>query len=70
MLKYFNVENGFLKDRFGNLYPIEENKQFMKIYNYKPRNMDGYYYQYGINSLRLEFVNEKESEMRQIIDEF
>lgn len=70
LLKYFNVENGFLKDRFGNLYPIEENKQFMKIYNYKPRNMDGYYYQYGINSLRLEFVNEKESEMRQIIDEF
>lgn len=70
LLKYFNVENGFLKDRFGNLYPIEENKQFMKIYNYKPRNMNGYYYQYGINSLRLEFVNEKESEMRQIIDEF
>lgn len=70
LLKYFNVENGFLKDRFGNLYPIEENKQFMKIYNYKPRNIKGYYYQYGINSLRLEFVNEKESEMRQIIDEF
>ena len=70
LLKYFNVENGYLKDRFGNLYTIEENKDFMKIYNYKPRNMKGHYYQYGINSLRYQFVNEKESEMTNIIDEF
>lgn len=70
LLKYFHVKDGYLKDRFGNLYRIEENEAFMKIYNYKPRNKKENYFQYGINSLRLEFVDEKESEMRNIIDEF
>lgn len=70
LLNYFGVKNGNLKDRFGNLYPIEENKDFMKIYNYKPRMMKDNYYQYGVNSLRFEFINEKEREMRNSIDEF
>ncbi len=69
LLKYFKVNHGDLKDRFGNLYKVEENDQLMKIYNYKPRNLKENYYQYGINSLRYQFVDEKESEMRYIIDE-
>ncbi|MCI9233933.1 MAG: U32 family peptidase [Bacilli bacterium] len=70
LLEHFRVKNGYLKDRFGNLYPIEENKNFMKIYNYKPRNKKEDYYQYGINSVRLQFLDEKESEMKNIINEF
>lgn len=70
LLDDFHIKNGFLKDRFSNLYLVQENKDFMKIYNYKPRKLTKNYYQLGINSLRYQMVDETEQKIRSIMDEF
>lgn len=75
LLKYFELEkkSGYLKDRFSNLYPIKEESAFMKIYNYQPRLLEKptHYYSLGINSLRYQFLEESEEQMKRVIkDEF
>lgn len=61
--KYFGVSgNSFLKDRFGNLYPIIIKNDLMHIYNYKYRDFNDYdiYFDMGINSLRFNIVDEND----------
>lgn len=55
LLNKYNINNGYLKDEFGNLYPIIKENNFMKIYNYKKRNIDNKedYFSLGINNLRV-----------------
>lgn len=54
LLDYYHVNNGFLKDRFGNMYPIKIRDGLMYIYNYKRRNMDvSSLYDAGINVVRI-----------------
>ena len=70
LLEYFNRKesNGYLKDRFSNLYFIEENSNFMKIYNYKPRNNTNIdYYSLGINSVRYQFLDETKDQIKKVI---
>lgn len=69
LLKYFHCKNGYLKDRFSNLYPIYEEENFMKIYNYHPRKIENidFYYVLGINSIRYQFLDESESQIKVII---
>ena len=56
LLKYYNVSNGFLKDRFGNLFPIKISNDLMYIYNYKLRKLDYQkYFDMGVNSVRFNF---------------
>lgn len=69
LLQSFHLKNGYLQDRFSNLYPIEETEPFMKIYNYKKRNWHDYesYYQMGINSLRYQLLDELEEDIKKVI---
>ena len=70
LLNYFHVKEGYLKDRFSNLYKIEENEDVMKIYNYHPRKLKRNYYHLGINSVRYQLVDENELEIGMIWNEF
>ncbi|MBE6144972.1 MAG: U32 family peptidase [Firmicutes bacterium] len=63
--KYFNVQgNSYLKDRFGNLYPIIIRNDLMHIYNYKYRYYQDYekYFNMGINSIRFNILDKKDLE--------
>ena len=54
LLDHYHVNNGFLKDRFGNMYPIKVKDGLMYIYNYKRRNMDvSSLYDVGVNVVRI-----------------
>ena len=56
LLNKYNLENGYLKDRFGNLYPIHTINDLMYIYNYKKRKLNPRdYYNIGINVVRFNF---------------
>lgn len=40
LLKYYKVnKNGYLEDRFNNLYKIIEDNDLMYIYNYMPKSI-------------------------------
>ncbi len=71
LLKQFYVIDkiGYLKDRYSNLYPIEEEKEFMKIYNRNPRVIEDInsYYELGINSLRYQLFDESVEEIKRVI---
>ena len=45
----------YLKDSFGNLFPIVSNDEFMRIYHYKRLEETDYdsYFALGVNSLRI-----------------
>lgn len=62
LLKYYDIKNkGYLKDRFGNNYPVIEKDNLMYIYNYEPRrikNIDELY-SIGINSIRYNLLDEE-----------
>ena len=62
LLKYYDIKNkGYLKDRFGNKYPIIVKDNLMYIYNYEPRrikNIDELY-SIGINSIRYNLLDEE-----------
>lgn len=63
MISKFNLLNGknlSLKDKYGNIFPIKENKDFMTIFNYKIENRKENYYDIGINYIRYDFLSEKE----------
>ncbi len=56
-------DNFYLKDRYQKLYKIIEDNNLMYIYNYKVRNnllKCSYYYQIGINSFRINLLDDKE----------
>ena len=56
LLNKYNLDNGFLKDRFGNLFPIRLNNDLMYIYNYRKRKLNPRdYYNIGINVVRFNF---------------
>lgn len=71
LLKQFHITDriGYLKDRFSNLYPIEEGKEFMKIYNCKPRWIEDItsYYELGINSVRYQLFDESKEQIKKVI---
>lgn len=54
--KYGKKDNMYLKDRFGNLYPLKSFKDYMVIYNYKIDDIkyEDMLYDIGINVLRKE----------------
>ena len=61
--KYFDVESdSFLKDRFGNLYPIIIKNNLMHIYNCKYRYYEDYnkFFDMGINCVRFNILTEKD----------
>lgn len=63
LLDYFDKNNnGDLKDRFNNLYPVKIKNNLMYIYNYKPRKFNNInkYYEMGINNLRINLLDEKD----------
>ena len=54
LFDFYHINNGYLKDRFGNLYPVRVKNNLMYIYNYKRRNMDSLsLYEIGVNVLRI-----------------
>lgn len=54
--KYYNEENIFLRDRFGNKYKLRFKDDLMYIYNFKRReDFDEKYYNIGVNALRYNF---------------
>jgi len=57
--KLYNVENSYLQDRFGNLYPIVIKNDLMRIYNYKHRFFEDYkdYFELGINNIRFNILD-------------
>ena len=63
--KLYNVKNTYLEDRFHNCYPIIEKNGFMKIYNYKPRNLKNKekYFDMGISNIRYQLLEEKEEDI-------
>lgn len=69
LLEAYQLKKGYLKDRFSNLYPIEENKALMKIYNYRPRKLENpnFYYSLGINSLRYQFLEETKEQIKRVM---
>ena len=54
--KYYNHDNLYLRDMFGNKFRVITRSDGMHIYNYKKRDMyDCKYYDMGVNSLRFNF---------------
>ena len=54
LLNEYGINNGFLKDRFGNLFPIKVKDDLMYIYNYKKRTNDfNKYFEIGVNVVRI-----------------
>jgi len=52
--KYYNNNNIYLRDMFGNKYKVITKNDLMYIYNYKKKdNYNIKYYDMGINSLRI-----------------
>lgn len=65
LLKMYNKkgDNFYLKDRYNKLYKIIEEENLMYIYNYDIRNnlkKMSYYYELGVNSLRLNILDDDE----------
>ena len=54
-------KNGYLKDRFSNIYPIRVIDGFMNIYNYQIRDKRNInYYDMGINYIRYDILENNE----------
>ncbi len=63
LLKYYKLNNnGYLEDRFNNLYKIVEDNGLMYIYNYMPKHLNNinYYNNLGINNFRYNIIDEKD----------
>ena len=63
VLNYYSLKNeGYLEDRFKNLYPIKEHNGLMYIYNNKVRyNKDlDLYHELGINNFRYNIVKKED----------
>ena len=63
MISKFNLLKGrnlSLKDKYGNIFPVKENNDFMTIFNYKIENRKENYYDIGINYIRYDFLSQKE----------
>lgn len=63
LLKYHKLNsNGYLEDRFNNLYKIVEDNNLMYIYNYMPKHLNNlnYYSDLGINNFRYNIVDEED----------
>lgn len=58
--KLYNVDDTYLEDKFKNRYKIVVNNDLMKIYNYKPRNLENVseYFDIGINNVRYNLLDE------------
>ena len=62
--KLYAVDKSYLEDRFKNKYPIVIQNDLMKIYNYKPRNLEKEkYFEMGINNLRYNLLDEDNFEI-------
>lgn len=55
LLNKYNINKGYIKDEFGNIYSLIKERNLMKIYNYKKRNIENIenYFKIGINNLRV-----------------
>lgn len=54
-------KNGYLKDRFSNVYPVRVMDGFMNIYNYQIRDKRNInYYDMGINYIRYDILENNE----------
>jgi putative protease len=63
LLKYYKLNNnGYLEDRFNNLYKIVEDNGLMYIYNYMPKHLNNlnYYSDLGVNNFRYNIVDEED----------
>ena len=63
LLNYYKLNsNGYLEDRFNNLYKIVEDEGLMYIYNYMPKHLNNlnYYSDMGINNFRYNIVDEED----------
>lgn len=58
--KLYNVDDTYLEDKFKNRYKIVVKNDLMKIYNYKPRNLENIeeYFNIGINNVRYNLLDE------------
>ena len=50
----------FLKDKYGNIFPIKQNKDFITIFDYKIENRKENYFNIGVNYIRYDFLSNKE----------
>ena len=53
LLKDYNVNKGYLIDRFNNKYKLINKDNLMYIYNYKKRALKENYFEIGINNIRI-----------------
>lgn len=57
LVKYYgsNERDNYLRDYFGNLFPVKSSDEFMSIYHYKQLEDSNYesYFNIGVNSLRI-----------------
>ena len=57
LVKYYGCtgHDNYLKDSFGNLFPVKSDDDFMRIYHYKQLEDSDYesYFDIGVNSLRI-----------------
>lgn len=60
LASYGNSDFGYLKDSYGNLYPIVERDKFTYIYNYHPRLLNGDYSKMGVNSMCYHILNQED----------
>lgn len=61
--EYFKVDGmSYLKDRFGNMYPVIVENNLMHIYNYQKRHLKDYdtYFKMGINHLRFNVFSKQD----------
>lgn len=63
VLGYYNLkENGYLEDRFKNLYKIQNKDNLTYIYNYKARSKEDIdkYYDLGISEIRYNIIDKED----------
>lgn len=53
LLKYYHINNGYLKDKFNNKFKLKSKDNIMTIYHYEKIELTDNYFDLGINSLRI-----------------
>lgn len=60
LLCQYNIDKAYLKDRFGNKYPVTTKNDKMVIYNYEPTIKKDNYYDIGVNNIRVNILDKNE----------
>lgn len=60
LLSFYNIKDGYLKDKYNNLFKVKENNDLMTIYHYEKKELYNDYFKIGINNLRIHIEDDQD----------